>query len=126
MSLIRTRQIFTYVIRAAGSAVALAVALSACGGGGDAGDGGVVVVGKAADGVSKLFTPSPAPLRAATANLLSNPDFEAGMTDWGDWSNSQVVDGAGASGSRALRVGAAAGGAGHDVDGILPGATRLP
>src|SRR6185369_11844301 len=37
--------------------------------------------------------------------------------------NSQVVDGAGASGSlRALRVGTAAGGASHDVGGIVAGA----
>jgi hypothetical protein len=40
-----------------------------------------------------------------------------------NWSNSQVVDGAGTSGSRALRVGAAAGGAAHDVGGIVAGAT---
>ncbi|HXE47235.1 MAG TPA: carbohydrate binding domain-containing protein [Ramlibacter sp.] len=107
MSEIRTRETLSRFIRAAGNALALAVALSACGG-----------------GDSKFFTSSPAPLRAAAASLPFSSDFEAGMTDWVNWSNSQVVDGAGASGSlRALRVGAAAGGAAHDVAGIVPGAT---
>jgi len=63
------------------------------------------------------------PLRSTNGNLLTNPGFESGMTGWMDWANAQPVDGTGASGSwRALRVGTAAGGAGHDViGGILPG-----
>jgi len=129
-----TREISARVARAVG-AVAVAAWLGACGGGdpgsasAGAGAGTVSgaslasVVGEAVERVATLVSPAPAPLRAASANLLSNPGFESGMAGWVDWSNALVVDGAGASGSwRALRVGAAAGGAGHDVvGGILPG-----
>jgi hypothetical protein len=111
------RETSTRAVRAAGATVALAVALSACGGGSGAG-----VAAEVASRVSALFAPAPRAAVAVTPNLLSNSDFEAGMTDWVSWSNSQVVDGAGASGSlRALRVGTAAGGASHDVAGIVAG-----
>src|SRR6185369_10431115 len=109
-------EISTRAVRVAGAAMALA--LSACGGGGGTGPATEV-----ASRVSALLAPAPRAAAAAAPNLLSNPDFEAGMTDWVNWSNSQVVDGAGASGSlRALRVGTAAGGASHDVGGIVAGA----
>jgi hypothetical protein len=109
-----THEFSARAVRVAGSAVALAVALSACGGGGNAGVG---ALGEVANQVPGSFTPTARTAAAASPNnLLSNADFEAGMTDWVSWSNSQVVDGAGASGfGRALRVGTAAGGAAHDV-----------
>ncbi|HEY0886533.1 MAG TPA: carbohydrate binding domain-containing protein [Ramlibacter sp.] len=109
------------IVRVAGAA-GLALALAACGGG-DPADARGAGVSKAME-ASRSLSASRAPLRSAAANLLSNPGFEAGMTGWVDWGNSQVVDGAGASGaSRALRVGIEAGGTGHDVDGIVPGST---
>jgi hypothetical protein len=64
--------------------------------------------------------PPPAP---PETNLVSNGGFEAGMTDWVDWGNTQVVPGDANSGASALRVGAAAGGAGHPVEGIVPDTT---
>jgi hypothetical protein len=66
--------------------------------------------------------PPPPPPPPSSANLLSNPGFEAGMTSWVNWANAAVVDGAGMASSRALRVGTAAGGAAQDVAGIVPGA----
>jgi len=143
-----TPGVHTRVVRALG-ATFLAVTVAACGGGGGGGETGSAVPGASAgpaDGAVPVATltggtqevlaaagaaaapaatvaPTRSPLRAAAGNLLSNPDFEAGMTGWVDWGNALVVDGAGAGGSwRALRVGPAAGGAGHDVaGGILPG-----
>ena len=144
------REIFTRPVRVAGSVVTLALALSACGGGGGDGlPGGSASLGSGANAgstgsasnpssglssdvaaavsdlsrrVAASGTPSRAPLRADSANLLSNPGFETGMSDWVNWGNAQVVDGAGASGSlRALRVGTAAGGAGLDVGGVVAG-----
>src|SRR4051794_33877316 len=113
-------------LRWTASAIALAAALSACGGGSstptavsaaasDAGvptdlatRGGIVPVARAAV--------------AAGTNLLVNPGFESGMTSWQDWGNTLVVDGAGAAGTlRALRVGTAAGGAAQDVTGLTAG-----
>ena len=65
------------------------------------------------------------PLRSGNGNLLLNPGFESGMTGWMDWGNAKAIDGTGASGSwRALRVGMAAGGAGHDVSGGIVAGTR--
>ena len=121
----QSREICTRAARVAGSAVALAVALSACGGGGSA-DSSTTALGTAGAGAANTPSPSITPVRAAllasSLNMLSNGDFEAGLTDWVNWSNAQVLDGAGAAGSlRALHVGTAAGGAGHDVAGIVPG-----
>ena len=62
--------------------------------------------------------PPPAP---PGSNLVSNGGFENGMTDWVNWGNASVVSGQASSGTSALSVGTAAGGAGHDVDGIVPG-----
>src|SRR6185369_12469509 len=73
--------------------------------------------------LARADAPAAPPPGGNPANLLSNPDFEAGMTDWANWGNSQVLDGTGPTGSRALRVGTAAGGAAHDVSGIVAGAT---
>jgi hypothetical protein len=65
------------------------------------------------------------PLRSTNGNLLANGTFESGMAGWMDWDNAQAIDGTGASGSwRALRVGMAAGGAGHDVSGGILSGTR--
>lgn len=65
--------------------------------------------------------PPPPPPPPPASNLLSNGGFEAGMTGWVDWGNTQIVNGQANSGTAALSVGAAAGGAGHNVDGIVPG-----
>ena len=61
----------------------------------------------------------------AAANLLANGGFESGFAGWSDWGNTSVVTGPASSGSYALRVGTAAGGAGHDVTGIVAGGTYL-
>lgn len=66
---------------------------------------------------------APPPPAGTPANLVSNPAFEAGMSGWVNWGNSLALDGAGVSASRGLRVGIAAGGAGHDVGGIVAGAS---
>jgi hypothetical protein len=113
---------FSTLVRRASCAVltlALAAALGACGGGDAA--------RSTAGSVSQSFRPTIAATPriaalAASANLLTNPGFESAMTDWVDWGNTQLLDGAGASGTgRALRVGTAAGGAGHDVGGLVGG-----
>ena len=67
--------------------------------------------------------PASPPPAGTPANLVSNATFETGLSGWVNWDNSLVLDGAGVSASRALRVGTAAGGAGHDVGGIVAGAT---
>lgn len=64
--------------------------------------------------------PAPPP---ASDNLLTNGGFESGMRDWVNWGNAVEASGEGSSGSWALRVGTAAGGAGHDVSGIAGGTT---
>ncbi len=69
-----------------------------------------------------VTAPPPPPPPPPSTNLMSNPGFQAGMTSWVNWANAVVVDGAGISASRALRVGTAAGGAAQDVAGIVPGA----
>lgn len=65
--------------------------------------------------------PPPPPPPPPSGNLISNGGFEGGMT-WPNWGNARVVAGAGTSGSHALQVGTAAGGAGLEV-GIVAGAT---
>jgi hypothetical protein len=119
-------------LASAGATLVLALALSACGGGGSA-----PVIAQAASRLAAAAAPaaaasasaSPAPrmAAAATQNLLSNGDFESGMTDWVNWNNAQVIDAAGTAGasgaSRAFRVGTGAGGAGHDVAGVVAGTT---
>jgi hypothetical protein len=57
------------------------------------------------------------------SNLLSNGGFEAGMSDWVDWGNTHILNAPVNSGALALSAGPAAGGAGHNVDGIVPGTT---
>jgi hypothetical protein len=66
-------------------------------------------------------SPPPPPPAPPDTNLLSNGGFESGMTDWVNWDNASVVSGQASSGTSALSVGTAAGGAGHDVGGIVPG-----
>lgn len=58
-----------------------------------------------------------------SGNLLADGGFEGGMQGWVDWGNTALASGEGSSGTWALRVGTAAGGAGHDVGGIVAGAT---
>lgn len=67
--------------------------------------------------------PPPPPPAPVEGNLLSNGGFEAGMAGWVDWGNTRIVSDPVNSGASALAVGPAAGGAGHNVDGIVPGTT---
>jgi hypothetical protein len=127
------REILTRRVRvsagAALSAVATAVALSACGGGGTDTSASTASAATAAHAAAAAGQPLVAAahalrIAAASAGVLFQSDFEAGMGDWVNWANAQVVDGAGAAGSsRALRVGTAAGGAADQVPGILAGTT---
>lgn len=66
---------------------------------------------------------APPPPPPVEGNLLSNGGFEAGMAGWVDWGNTRIVSDPVNSGASALGVGPAAGGAGHNVDGIVPGTT---
>src|SRR4051812_44425627 len=50
-------------------------------------------------------------------------NFEAGMGDWQNWGNAQVVAGTGTAGSSALQVGPGAGGAALQVPAIGGGTT---
>lgn len=52
---------------------------------------------------------------------MVNAGFESGLASWANWGNAAVVEGAGVSASRALRVGTGAGGVGQDVTGLVPG-----
>jgi hypothetical protein len=67
--------------------------------------------------------PPPPPPPPADGNLVSNGGFESGMTGWTDWGNTRVANDQPHSGTSALSVGTAAGGAGYNVDGIVPGKT---
>lgn len=109
------------------SAIALAVALSACGGGSSSQVGASADTSVPTDLATRGGLVATASSRAAMVpggNGLANPGFESGMTSWADWGNVQVIDGAGASGTwRALRVGTAGGGTGQAVTNITPGTT---
>ena len=50
-------------------------------------------------------------------------NFEAGMGDWQNWGNAQVVAGTGTAGSSALQVGPGAGGAALKVPDLVAGTT---
>jgi hypothetical protein len=121
-------------LRWTSGAAAVALAVAGCGGGGAGGTvgGNVAPTGTASaqldpvpafalaqQSVQAPGTPAPTP--AASANMVANASFESGMTDWFDWANSSVVSGQASSGTSALRVGPAAGGAGQVVAGIVPG-----
>jgi hypothetical protein len=124
---------FTRLLRWASGAAAVALAVAGCGGGGDiAGAGATPTAGSAQSNPvaafalaqqSLLATNVPAPAAAASANMISNGGFENGMTDWADWANASASSGQASSGSSALTVGTAAGGAGQLVGGIVAGNT---
>ena len=57
----------------------------------------------------------------ASGNMLSNPGFENGTAGWVDWGNTGVATGQASTGNAALRLGSAAGGAGQEIAGIVPG-----
>ncbi len=63
----------------------------------------------------------PPPTAPPATNLVTNGSFESGMAGWVNWGNASVVSGQASSGSSALAVGTAAGGAGQDIGGIVPG-----
>jgi hypothetical protein len=66
-------------------------------------------------------SPPPPPTTAPGPNLVSNGGFESGMANWVNWGNASVSSQAN-SGTSALAVGTAAGGAGQSVTGITAGA----
>lgn len=113
-----------------GAPLAIAVALAGCGGGGGGGSAGsdapasaqINPVAAFAEAQQSLDAPDgPAPAPSAAANLIPNGGFEDGMAGWTDWGNATVVAGQASSGTSALRVGPAAGGAGQVIAGIVPG-----
>jgi hypothetical protein len=74
------------------------------------------------DDVSFGPATNPPPTSAPPAsNLVSNGGFESGMANWVNWGNASAVSGQANSGTSALSVGTAAGGAGQTVGGIVPG-----
>jgi hypothetical protein len=127
--------VLTFMRRIGGVAVALVVA--ACGGGGGMAPGPDTEMAPPLSAQSAqvasfqqaqqsiMRAPAPAPLLAqsASANLVTNGGFENGMTGWANWGNANVVAGQGSSGSAALAVGPAAGGAGQTIGGITSGNT---
>lgn len=134
-SLPTTRRVARLVRWCAG-AVAVTLAATGCGGGG----GGEAVPTVAAperapdvgafaltqQSVAARLGPLPAAPLAATGtngNLVFNGDFEGGLTGWANWGNARVVAGQGSAGSSAVSVGTDAGGAGHDIGGIVAGST---
>ena len=68
---------------------------------------------------------SPAQAPPPPGNLVGNGGFENGMGGWTDWGNATPVAGQGSSGSAALEVGPAAGGAGQTIGGVAPGSYRF-
>jgi hypothetical protein len=56
-------------------------------------------------------------------NMVSNGGFDSGMAGWVDWGHASTAADSVGSGGAALVVGAAAGGAGQEIGGILPGNT---
>lgn len=75
------------------------------------------------DDVSFGVAPASAPsVPAPSGNLVVNGSFESGLANWGNWGNA-VASAPGAEGAAAVQVGAAAGGIGQFVDGIVGGNT---
>jgi hypothetical protein len=121
------------MLRWSTGAAVVALAVAGCGGGGG-GDGNVTPTAPASAQLNpvqafalaqqSLDAPdTPAPTPATSANMIANAGFESGMTDWVDWGSTSVASGQASSGTSALRVGPAAGGAGQLVSGIVPGNT---
>jgi hypothetical protein len=117
-------QRFACSLRWACGAAVVAMLLSACGGGNDqalspeaqAQRDQTAAVVQAQHSVSQRIA-------ALVQPGSGTEDFESGMADWQNWGNAQVVAGAGTSGSNALQVGTAAGGAGLSVPGVVAGTT---
>lgn len=115
-------QRFARSLRWACGSAAVAMLLSACGGGGDpavspsvqAQQNQVPAAVQTQHSVSRMIA-------ALVQPGSGTEDFESGMADWQNWGNAQVVAGAGTSGSHALQVGTAAGGAGLKVPGVVAG-----
>lgn len=120
---------FTRLLRWAGASLVLAVMLAGCGGGGEpvaptaaqAAPADVVAMAAMQQSVSQRIALPRRAAMAAVAPGTATENFEAGMADWSNWGNAQVVAGVGTSGSKALQVATGAGGAGLVVSGITPG-----
>jgi hypothetical protein len=117
--------------------MAVALALAACGGGGGgdapgaaAANSSTAATAQSAEVVGVLLAqqavtsaPLPRVAAATSGNMVTNGGFESGMPPWVNWGNASVVSGQASSGTSALAVGTAAGGAGQTVGGIEPGTT---
>jgi hypothetical protein len=108
----------------------VALGLAACGGGGGTGSTApapsqrdqVATLAQAQQSAgAHLVLPRATAFAAAVSSGIASDDFEAGMSAWQNWGNAQVVAGAGTSGSKALQVGTAAGGAALTVPGVVVG-----
>ncbi|MEZ0392780.1 MAG: GDSL-type esterase/lipase family protein [Pseudobdellovibrionaceae bacterium] len=65
--------------------------------------------------IGVLFVASLVSLQALAQNLVNNPGFESGMTDWANWGGSAAVTGQAYAGTRSIRTGPGAGGVGQNV-----------
>lgn len=134
-SMSTTRRV-TRMLRWCAGALAIALAMAGCGGGGGAEMTPSVAASERSPDVAAFALTQQSvaarlgPLAAAAplaadgnGNLVFNGDFEGGMAGWVNWGNATVAAGQGSAGSSALSVGTDAGGAGHDVGGIVAGGT---
>lgn len=117
-------------------AVAVALTVAGCGGGGNvmptaaapSGPDQVAAFARTQQSMAQRVAPADAVALAAAStdaagDMISNGGFEGGMTGWVNWGNASVVSGQASSGTWALGVGTAAGGAGQEVGGIVPGSS---
>lgn len=112
-----------------GVIAALAVAGCGGGGGGDAASAGpspqpaAPVAGFAQTQESVSAAPATVSGSPGPGNMVTNGGFENGMAGWVDWGHAGTAADSVGSGGAALVVGSAAGGAGQEIAGILPGST---
>ena len=111
------------------AAVALALVLTGCGGGGGADSTAsapanpVAAFALAQQSLVGGSSAAAATTALAPGNLVANGSFESGTAAWSNYGNASVVSGQANSGTSALSVGTAAGGAGQELAGIVPGVT---
>lgn len=112
--------------------IAVVLAVAGCGGGGGGGGDGTTaalspqpsapVAGFAQTQESVSAAPATLSGSPGPGNMVSNGGFENGMAGWVDWGHATPAADSVGSGA-ALAVGPAAGGAGQEIAGILPGST---
>ena len=108
------------------------LAVAGCGGGGGEGDSAAAaaspqpaapVAGFAQTQESVSAAPASLTGSAGPGNMVSNGSFESGMTGWVDWGHAGTTAESMGAGNWALAVGPAAGGAGQEIAGVVPGST---